>query len=287
MLCSASMSFVVSKILWFAISPAIALMIVAIIGVLLLRAGRGIWGRRLVTLGVLGVAAIMFLPIGNFAGLPLENRFPRPPQLPADVDGIIVLGGAVETALTQERGLPALNGAAERMTELVALAQRYPRARLLFTGGSGSLVPGEVSEADTARALWTAMGVPPDRVLYEDESRNTYENAVFLNALAQPRRGEVWLLVTSAFHMPRSVGIFRRVGWDVVPVPVGFKTAEDWRVWTHPPVGERIDLLSAAVHEYVGLLAYWLMGRTSALFPAPEPAPSRQASPAGPDSTRP
>lgn len=265
------MSFVLSKLLWVAISPAILLVVLCAAGVLLLFRNRIVWGRRLVLVGTAGLAAIMFLPLGNFAALVLEDRFPRPPP-PTHVDGVIILGGAVETALTEARGLPALNGDAERMTELVALAHRYPGARLYFTGGSGALMPGEVSEADTARALWTAMDVPPERVAYEDKSRNTYENAVFLKAIAQPKPGETWLLVTSAYHMPRSVGIFRKVGWQVLPWPVGYKTATSWAVWRHPTVGGHIDLLAAAIHEYAGLLAYWWMGRTSALFPAPDQA---------------
>ena len=71
-----------------------------------------------------------------------------------------------------------------------------------------------------ARQLWTGMGVPPERMLFETAARNTHENAVLAHALAKPRPGETWLLVTSASHMPRSVGVFRRAGWDVVPWPV-------------------------------------------------------------------
>ncbi len=264
------MSFVVSKLLEPALSPSFLLLIVAFLGLWLVYRRRLWLGRSLLACGLGALAVVGMLPVGNFISMPLEDRFAQPAPMPAHVDGIVVLGGAVETALTESRGLPSLNGAAERMTTLVMLARRYPDARLAFTGGSGSLAPGELAEADVARALWSGMGVPASRTVFEGLSRNTYENAVFLKELVHPQPGETWLLVTSAIHMPRSVGIFRRVGWDVVPYPVAYKTGWDWRVWSHPSLGEHLDLLDDAVHEYVGLLAYWLLGRTDALFPRPE-----------------
>ena len=118
------------------------------------------------------------LPLHVWVQMPLEDRFPRPDPPPARVDGIVVLGGAVEQDLTEARGIPALNGAAERMTEPVALMRRYPEARLVFTGGQGALLHGGLTEADVARQLWTGMGVPPERVVFETASRNTHENAV-------------------------------------------------------------------------------------------------------------
>ena len=123
-----------------------------------------------------------------------------------------MLGGAVDQNLTEARGIPALNGAAERMTEFVVLARRYPEAKLVFTGGQGSLVHGGTTEADVARRLFDALGVPEARVTYEDEARNTWENALLTRRLVEPKPGETWLLVTSASHMPRSVGAFRQAG---------------------------------------------------------------------------
>ncbi|MBV9653636.1 MAG: YdcF family protein, partial [Acetobacteraceae bacterium] len=245
------MSFILSKLLWLLLSPGVFLLLVALAGLLLLFRAPDRAGRVLLVAGLGTLALVALLPAGNFASLPLEDRFPPPSPMPSHVDGIIVLGGAVETALTESRGLPALNGAAERMTALVELARRYPDARLAFTGGSGSLASGEVSEADVARALWSAMGVPSSRIVFEGLSRNTWENALFLKDLVRPQAGEVWLLVTSALHMPRAVGIFRRAGWPVVPYPVGYKTARDWRVWSHAGFGEHLDLLDGAAHEYL------------------------------------
>ena len=264
------MTFVLSKLFWSVLTPSVLLLIAAAAGLLLVYQGRSRPGRILLLLGLGAFAAIGLLPAGNFAALRLEDRFAQPSPMPAHVDGVVVLGGAVETALTQSRGLPSLNDAAERMTAAVMLARRYPGARLAFTGGSGSLTPGAVTEADVAVRFWSEMGVPAAQTVFEGLSRNTYENALFLKAIVHPQPGETWLLVTSAYHMPRAMGVFRRVDWDVVPYPVAYKTGRNWRVWSHPSFGGHLDLLDNAIHEYAGLLAYWLLGRTSALFPGPE-----------------
>jgi uncharacterized SAM-binding protein YcdF (DUF218 family) len=155
------------------------------------------------------------------------------------------------------------------MTEMMVLARRYPEARLVFTGGQGTFLQGSLTEADVARELWTAMGLPPGRVLYEDRSRNTHENAVLTRELAAPRPGETWLLVTSAQHMPRAMGVFRRAGWDPVAWPVNYTTGGTPRAWYDAPFPTRLNQFEGALREWVGLLAYRLLGRTGALFPGP------------------
>jgi uncharacterized SAM-binding protein YcdF (DUF218 family) len=188
---------------------------------------------------------------------------------PAHVDGIVVLGGALEQRLTEERGMPALNGAAERMTEAVALLRRHPEARLVFTGGSGSLVPGALSEADVARRLWLDLGVPAERMTFESASRNTHENAVNTLRLVRQAPGETWLLVTSASHMPRSMGVFRKAGWRIAAWPVNYRTGHGWASWVETSFPVRLQEFEWGTREWVGLVAYWLMGRTDALLPAP------------------
>jgi uncharacterized SAM-binding protein YcdF (DUF218 family) len=165
--------------------------------------------------------------------------------------------------------MPSLNAAAERLTTFVALARRYPNAKLVFTGGSGALIPGDAVEADGARMLLESLGVPADRVLFESASRTTYDNALMSRTLALPRDGQTWLLVTSASHMPRSVGAFRRAGWQVQAWPVGYKTYHMRYPVFSLMLGDKIAGVDWAVHEWVGLVAYRLLGRTSALFPAP------------------
>lgn len=260
--------FVASKLLWALLRPNTLALVLALLGLALVWRGRR-FGRWPLALGLGWYAAVFLLPIGALLTLPLEERFPRPAAIPAPVTGILVLGGAVEQDLTQAHGIPALNGAAERMTEAVALALRHPEAKLVFTGGSAAVVPGGPTEADTARRLFASLGLPEERLVFEAESRNTHENAVLTHRLLQPGRGETWILVTSASHMPRSVGVFRQAGWQVLPWPVNYTTGRAPALWYHWPFPTRLNQAEGALREWVGLAAYRLMGRTDALFPAP------------------
>ncbi len=228
-----------------------------------------VFRRRLLVWFAAGLLAIcLFFPVGNWAIRPLEDRFPAITTPPDHVDGIIVLGGAIDDLTSQDRQTPTLNAAANRLTTFIILSKQYPDARLVFTGGSGDLVQGVTSEAPFARTLLTALGLPPERVIYEEKSRTTWENAMEVNRLVQPKPGETWILLTSAAHMPRSVGVFRAAGWQVLPWPVGYRSRDTISQWT-PGLGDKLGILDTAAHEWLGLLAYRLQGHSSALFPAP------------------
>jgi len=262
------MSFALSKVAWALLAPGNALLAVLVVGCGLLLAGWKRAGRALILAGTAGFVVIAALPVGAWLLLPLERRFPQP-ELPVHADGIIVLGGAVNPRLSAAWGMPQANDHVERMTELPALAARYPDARIIFTGGSGSLRHPDAREAPVAAEFWRRMGLDTRRVLFEDQSRNTWENAVYSKRLASPASGETWILVTSAFHMPRSVGIFRQVGWEVLPYPVAYiaSPSPDWDV----DLAGGLEKVETAVREYIGLIAYHAMGRTSSMVPGPEP----------------
>jgi uncharacterized SAM-binding protein YcdF (DUF218 family) len=264
------MLFIASKLLWMLVEPSTILLCLAWVGLMLLglRRVRSGFACLLVSIGALTLLGLT--PLGALALAPLENRFPVVTTLPAQITGIIVLGGAVDPDISQARGIPTLNRDAERMTALVYLARQYPAAELAFTGGSGRLVHGGMSEADVAREIFTELGVDQHRIVYESRSRTTYENVVLLKRLLRPQPGQRWLLVTSAWHMPRAVGLFRREGWQALPYPVAYKTAPGWINDLHGGFAENLAMFGLACHEYAGLTVYWLLGRSSAWFPAPE-----------------
>jgi uncharacterized SAM-binding protein YcdF (DUF218 family) len=263
------MLYVFSKLFWAAIQPDNLLVLLLALGVLLWCRGRR-GGRTLVIAVTLGFLAIIVLPLGQWALAPLEARFSQP-ELPARVDGIVLLGGAVRIAATAAHGQVALSGAASRITETLVLARRFPAAKVLVTGGDPAIIPDRPSEAETTRSLLVALGLDEQRLLIEPQARNTFENALYAKRLAEPEPGAVWLLVTSAAHMPRAVGCFRTVGWAVLPYPVDYQTgAYDL---DSVSLESRLSLIDFAVHEWIGLAAYRLLGRTDALFPGPLPAP--------------
>jgi uncharacterized SAM-binding protein YcdF (DUF218 family) len=184
--------------------------------------------------------------------------------------GIIVLGGSTDELIEDARGQVTLTDAGERLTTGAALARRFSQARLVFTGGSAPLVGGNLTEANSARRFWTELGVPQEQAIYEGRSRNTYENATFTRDLVQPKAGETWLLVTSAMHMPRSIGVFRKAGFTLAAYPTDYRTlggAHDFMPSLE--ASRSMRNLDIAAHEWVGLVGYWLTGKTDALFPAP------------------
>lgn len=260
------MSFVLSKIVWALLAPGTLLLIALTLAFLLHRRHPRTSGA-LNGLAVLGLAAPALMPMSYWIDGPLERRFPSP-TLPERVDGIIVLGGALDTVTARITGQPELNDAAERITSFVELSRRYPQAKLVYTGGSGLVLHQDVPESDIAERLFAAVGLAPERIVFERTSRNTWENAVFSQRLVHPQPAERWLLVTSAWHMPRAVGCFRRIGWNVTPYPVDHvgANASDWLGFN---VDVQLHAVTLGMKEWVGLVSYHLMGRTSALFPAP------------------
>ena len=263
------MIYVLSKLFWFLAQPVNAIAFLSAVGLVLMRWGkRPMFGLRLLRGTALVFVVITVLPVGTLLLLPLENRFPKLDPLPEKVDGVIVLGGSLLPRISEGRGVVAMGDGAERQTTMLELARRYPNARVVFSAGDANILRKGLAEADLARRFVIEQGMDPDRFVFERVSRNTWENALQSKKLVDPKPGETWILVTSAYHMPRSVGIFRKVGWDVVACPVDYRT-DGSPAWLEFRYLERIGQLDLALREYYGLAAYWVLGRLSTLFPGP------------------
>jgi uncharacterized SAM-binding protein YcdF (DUF218 family) len=264
------LSFIASRSLGFFAMPSNDLLVAGLVGILLLRSKRTQHaGRRLMAAAIALLLACGILPLGKLLMAPLEARFPPWDAGRGAPDGIVVLGGVIEPEVA-ERPDSGLNEAAERITAIAALARKYPLAKILFSGGDNLLMPGGGTEAQVAGALFASFGIPASRVILEDKSRTTAENAAFSLPLAKPRQGERWLLVTSAWHMPRAVGAFRQAGFPVEAYPVDYRTPGGAALWIpFGSVSAGLRRTDTAMREWFGLVTYWLTGRSSALFPAP------------------
>lgn len=210
-----------------------------------------------------GFLAVAVLPVAPLMLRPLEAAHPMAPPLVA-VDGIILLGGGEDVAATLAWGGIQLNAGAERLIAAAALARRFPQARLLLAGAGGRLrdlggVPQ--SEAAIMAAFLHDQGIDPARLIREDRSRNTAENARLGLLRAAPQPGETWVLVTSAFHMPRALRSFAAAGWpDLVPWPVDHRSARLRDGLGFDPAGN-MALINIAIREAVGRVVYGLTGR--------------------------
>jgi uncharacterized SAM-binding protein YcdF (DUF218 family) len=261
------MFFVVSKLIEDLLLPSNAIGAIAALGLLLLLLRRRKAARILLVTAAALLLVMGALPAGKAALLVLENRFPQP-VLPEAAAGIVVLGGAVDTHLSAERDTVALNDGGERITAAAVLAERFPDARIILSGGLGHLFAGRgKTESAYARDLLVQMGVAVERIELEERSRNTCENASESKAVARPKAEETWLLVTSAAHMPRAVACFNAVGFPVLPFPVDYRTRPSDLRQLPKSVAEGLVAADLAMHEWLGLVAYHLIKGTE-FFPA-------------------
>lgn len=263
------MFFFLSKTVGYLLLPSNLLIVAGLAALMLFVFRRRRAAARLAVAAFTVLLVICFMPIGDFLTNTLENRFPRWETSRGAPDGVIVLGGSLDPGISANRGVPIVNQDSGRIVAIANLAQLFPNARIIFSGGSGSLDHGAPAEADFVYPLLDELNVPRSRVELENRSRNTVENAVFSKAIARPRPGERWLLVTSAWHMPRAIGCFRAAGFPVEAYPVDWQTVRRIGFQLSSSPTRSLMRTDNAVHEFTGLLAYWVTGRTSALFPAP------------------
>ncbi|UVK37080.1 YdcF family protein [Mesorhizobium sp. AR10] len=263
------MFFYLSKIFWFFIQPLNLAIFLQLAGLFAGLIGR----RRLAAIG--SVLAFLMLALSAWTSLgammlnPLEERFPRPP-LPEKIAGIVVLGGGFEGSINLVRGGYELNSGGDRMVETAILARRFPEAKVVVSGGNGELFLDGEGDATTAPRLLTALGVTADRLVLESKSRNTYENAVFTRELVTPKPGETWLLVTSAFHMPRAKALFDKAGFSTIPWPADYRTSGKEGIGIfRDNAADSLQATTMATREWIGLFAYWLSGRIDQPFPGP------------------
>ncbi|MCG6115809.1 MAG: YdcF family protein [Mesorhizobium sp.] len=269
------MFFTLSKLFWFVANPINLIGLLSLLTVVLL-----VLRWRRTALAAAATATLIFVlsawtSLGALLLVPLEERFQRPDPMPDNVAGIILLGGGFEGRINLARGGYETGVAGDRAIETAILARRFPDARVLISGGTGTLILEGEGDADSAPRLLEALGVDPARMILENRSRNTHENAVFSRELAVPRPGETWLLVTSAFHMPRSMGLFRKAGFEVVAWPSDYRTAgNETPGLMQASEFDSLRNMNTALREWLGLVAYRLTGRLDEFLPGPEPEPS-------------
>ncbi|WP_417211749.1 YdcF family protein [Antarctobacter sp.] len=233
---------------WLAVTLALA-----VIAGLLGRKGLSAW---LSAAAFLAVSVISIFPIGEILLAPLEAEYVAQ-NIPEQIDGIIILGGAESPRKTLRWNQPQLNDASERLIAAASLAIAHPESRIVYAGGSGRLldnVAGRAPLPPIAIEVLSSLGIDADRIIWEDQSRNTAENAQLSFELVHPEPGETWVLVTSAFHMGRAMASFEAAGWrDVVPYPVDYRTGSftggiGW------DFSSNLEDVNIAIKEWVGRL---------------------------------
>jgi len=263
------MFFILSKSVAFLLLPSNLLIAFGLAGVALMVTRWRRVGVCMAVVGLILLAVVGFLPVGSLLTRSLESRFPPWDGGRGAPDGIIVLGGEISPSLSRDYGEPVVGGDGVRIIAIAKLARAYPNARIVYTGGDASMLGNQPPETEFVYPLLDSFGVPRERVILESRSRNTAENAAFTKDLVKPKLGERWLLVTSAQHMTRAVGCFRRVGFPIEPYPVGWHTDRQGNLALSKALADGLARLDSAAYEWIGLVAYWITGKTEEFLPSP------------------
>ena len=252
-----------AKIIWLVIALDSLLLIWLAIGVFcLIKQYIRLAAFLLISLLSINVFIAAF-PVGEWLLYSLERHYPPAELDPANYDGIIVLGGGQHNGPTQSWDQVALLNGGERSLTLLTMAQKLPQnIPIIFTGGNGAMSNKGMTDADVVTKLLQENNIPDGRIIYENQSRNTFENAVLSKQLAQPRPQQRWLLVTSAFHMPRAMGVFCKINWPVEAYPVDFRSRKDKLQRLDWGYANHLNNLNRAYREWIGLVAYRLSNKS-------------------------
>lgn len=261
------MFFTLSKIFWSLAQPLNALCLLALLGL----AVRFFWvraGQGMMMAALAGILLFGIVPVGPWALTWLERQYPAPQTLPPKIDGVIVLGGAFESYLSRKNGQIVANGDIERMLCFVEIVKAHPQAKAVFSGGSGDILNPDARESEDAKAFFKLAGLEGREIFYETQSRNTYENAVYTKKMMAPEAGQVWVVITSAFHMPRAMGVFGAVGWPVIPYQCDPKTDGSYGFFNRlPNIAGNFSALNIAIKEIIGLIVYHATGKSAFILP--------------------
>ena len=260
--------FILSKVVQFCIEPLNWVIVFVSLGLLFLGLRKPHLCKRFLIFALLDLLVVGWLPTSELLLRPLEDAVPKTDigkLSPDDFGGIIILGGAIEGGkIATERGEISIYSSAERVTKAFELIRKYPDSPFIFSGFSSRVTPKGVSEAEAFKQLIKEQELSDRPGYYENQSRNTYENVLFMKPMiaeiGQGKARKPWLLITSASHMYRSTLIFHQQEIEVLAVPVDYQTATSPQ-WTAFDLVDGAQNWNKLTHEYIGLFAYWLTGK--------------------------
>jgi len=255
--------FYVAKLAWVLVALDSLLLLWLALGVLSLLLAWQRLARWLLVSFLLVCLTIGLFPVGEWALYTLEKQYPPLELASLQVDGVVVLSGGERNSETAAWGSVPLGSAGERPVALLQMARQLPsNIPIVFTGGTGKMSYEGVSGAEVIQQLVSDHGIDKNRVTYEGKSRNTLENAILSKQLINPQPSQQWLLVTSAFHMPRAMAVFCKASWPMQAYPVGFSTRKDNLLRLDWDFAKHLKNLNMAYKEWLGTIAYKVIGKS-------------------------
>ena len=260
------MSFYLSKILWLILNPFNIFILINFLIIILYVLSFRRLSITIFVINFLFLIIISILPIGNYLIYQIEKEYHSNNEIPESIDGILILGGATNVLMFREYGQISLNGSAERLVESVDIIRKHQNAKVVFSGGSAVLNRPDLGHSDVAKFFYKKMGLNTNRIIFENNSRNTFENILFSKEIIIPKKNEKWLLITSASHMKRAQLVAEKNNWNLIPYAVDFKNFKNFKFTVNLNLLLNINSFQQGLHEWLGLVSYYLMGRTSKIF---------------------
>ena len=260
------MSFYLSKILWLILNPFNIFIFITLLSIFLYFIKLKRLSLIIFLINFVFIALISFLPFGSYLIYNIEKEYHSYIKPPDQVDGILILGGATNALLYNEYDQISLNGSSERLVESVFIIKKFDKAKVIFSGGSGLVNRPDLDHAQVAKSFYKKIGIETNQIIFEDKSRNTYENIIYSKKIANPKINENWLLITSASHMKRALLIADKNNWKLIPYAVDFKNIKNFKLIPNLELLKNLNSFQQASHEWLGLISYYLMGRTAKVF---------------------
>ena len=260
------MSFYLSKILWLILNPFNIFIFITLLSIFLYFIKLKRLSLIIFLINFVFITLISFLPIGSYLIYTIEKEYHSNINPPEKVDGILILGGATIPQLYNEYNQISLNGSSERLVESVFIIKKFDKAKVIFSGGSGLVNRPDLDHAKVAKSFYKKIGIETNQIIFEDKSRNTYENIIYSKKIANPKINENWLLITSASHMKRALLIADKNNWKLIPYAVDFKNIKNFKLIPNLELLKNLNSFQQASHEWLGLISYYLMGRTAKVF---------------------
>ena len=260
------MSFYLSKILWLILNPFNIFICITLLSIFLYFIKLNRLSSIIFLINFVFIALISFLPIGSYLIYNIEKEYHSYIKPPDQVDGILILGGATNPLLYNEYDQISLNGSSERLVESVFIIKKFDKAKVIFSSGSGLVNRPDLDHAQVAKSFYKKIGIETNQIIFEDKSRNTYENIIYSKKIANPKINENWLLITTASHMKRALLIANKNNWKLIPYAVDFKNIKDFKLIPNLNLLTNLNSFQQGSHEWLGLVSYYLMGRTDKVF---------------------
>ena len=260
------MSFYLSKVLWLIINPFNILIFLFFLTIFFSILKKNKLTYFLLSFSLIFLVSFGIFPVGKYLIYKLEKNYHNSIILPDKVDGILILGGATNPFLSNEFNQINLSGSAERLVESITLIKKYTDAKIIFAGGSGDINHPKMDHARIAKQFFIQIGLDTNKMIFENKSRNTYENILFSKHIAKPKKNEKWIVITSAFHMNRAIFIGEKIDWALTPYAVDFTQPKIIKFTPNIKILKNFNAMQSGSHEWIGLMAYYLLGRTSRIL---------------------